>query len=255
MPDWICTWPKIKDHDRPLIWRAVDCLPSARSGRWLYPVRYADGAQEPFPHPATEVHFHAPGSTSSQGYGGRKMDFTLDDGSVEHTQGPWHGSAESLLQDTGVDMQDKYLTFCVIGTGHERNPERVTGVLHQDVDYVVSEFDRPQKLAQQYADRLRKSVYLWAATAGGGRMCWVRPTELEAAADELFRTRGHKMAHCAVATRLAAEGFEVQARLHGTSDWSDQKRVTLASDSMLFVPVGYTLNCFDVVAMPPTQEV
>jgi len=68
-------------------------------------------------NPADNI--YVSGGKNSDGFGGRTLSFTLEDGTVEELRGPWHTNSDDLFVHTGIDLRAKYLTFVVIGKGRK----------------------------------------------------------------------------------------------------------------------------------------
>lgn len=113
-----------------------------------------------------------------KGYGGSTLDFKLSDGSVESVKGPWHSNADSLFADTGIDLRDKYLTFGVISMGRE-HPDGLKflmkDVIYLDEDWTIGPYERVNLLAQEMANQLLTSVFVYVAGQGGSSCGRVEP--------------------------------------------------------------------------------
>ncbi len=42
-----------------------------------------------------------------EGFGGRTLEFTLEDGTKHKVKGPWHSNTNSLFERTGIDLRSK----------------------------------------------------------------------------------------------------------------------------------------------------
>lgn len=73
-------------------------------------------------------------------------------------------------------LKGQYYTYCVIAeevTSH--NPTTLDGILHEDWGWSLGEFERPEKLAQKFANELGKKVYLAKRSSGGGMYGYIQP--------------------------------------------------------------------------------
>lgn len=105
----------------------------------------------------------------SQGFGGATLTFPLVDGTSISLKGPWHTTAGSLYENTGVDVRDKHYTFCLIALKREGYPTVYRDIVYIDKDPVLGDYHRKEveDLAQQYADELGQYVYFYKSTKGG----------------------------------------------------------------------------------------
>jgi hypothetical protein len=146
-----------------------------KSGRgWLYPVNSS--------HPADNIYCtnSADWKKCGEGFGGSTIKLPLvdePDNALFLLKGGWHSNSVSLLYDTGVDITDKNLTRCVISLKQEGGFGEyvLDDILVEENVWVVSEFDRPNKLAKEYANKLGKKVFLYFQSLGGGSFGWVQP--------------------------------------------------------------------------------
>jgi len=147
-----------------------------KSGRiWLYAVQ---------PNSADNIYVSASpnelqaGYNGFQGFGGQVLKFRLDDESFIELKAPWKSNADSLLEDTGVDLRDKFVTFGVVGrdcsvTANGR--EIIRDIVYIDELITIGEFDRIEKIAQQIANELHKSVAYYSRSHGGSTQGWKAP--------------------------------------------------------------------------------
>ena len=106
-------------------------------------------------NPAQWVHYHNPKDTRSDGYGGRTLTFSLEDGTVYHARGPWHTNADSLFKDTGLDIRNTHLTFVVLSKAvdHDEQYNRImVDVVHIDEKPTEGSFDRYKELARLHPE-------------------------------------------------------------------------------------------------------
>jgi hypothetical protein len=139
------------------VYRKVEC----KRGVWLVAVQ---------PNAAENVYFHNPRDTKSQGFGGRTLSFPLEDGTVYEAKGPWHGNADSLFNDTGVDVRNTHYTFVVLAMERDGWPTVLRDVVYKDAAPVLGRFDRYKELMRQYPQAMQ-----YYSQSSGGSSCG--PTE------------------------------------------------------------------------------
>jgi hypothetical protein len=119
------------------------------------------------------------GGKGSKGFGGRTLTFELIDGTKVDFIGPWATNADHLLADTGIDNRDKIYTKGIISLEKEYSeydkPEIHRNILHVDDDYVLGYFHRLDDLAQNFANKLNKKVYVSYIHMEGGYGGWQDP--------------------------------------------------------------------------------
>lgn len=120
------------------------------------------------------------GGKNSQGMGGATCPFLLESGETVNIQGPWKTGADGLFGETGYDAREKYTSQGIIALGKEYGspwpaPDLFTDVLHHDKESVIGAFDRIENMAQEYANKLGKKVWMSVVTAGGGHAGWKDP--------------------------------------------------------------------------------
>tara|TARA_R110000782_G_scaffold270483_1_gene371773 strand:- start:5766 stop:6302 length:537 start_codon:yes stop_codon:yes gene_type:complete len=111
---------------------------------------------------------------NKEGFGGRELQFELEDGTVDIVIGPWQGAASSMKQETGVDITNKHLMSFVVcekykyAEGHYQNGECIN-VLHGAFNECM-DFDDPRNIARKIAMEREDldSVYLVQVSSGGG---------------------------------------------------------------------------------------
>jgi hypothetical protein len=124
---------------------------------------------------------NTPGYKGFKGFGGRTLQFELEDGTVDHIQGPWHSNSDSLFEDTGVDVRDQHVTFGVISRDFKSDPDDPWGdgimvdVLYIDEEPNKGSFDRIDKLAEEYAEREGKQIMYYRESKGGSCRGPVKP--------------------------------------------------------------------------------
>lgn len=128
---------------------------------WLYAVNCD--------HPAETVHFHDPEDKHSDGYAGNTLHFVLEDGTVYDAKGPWHSNSDAMFEKTGVDIRNTYRTFgCVaLRRKYENHISKFIDVLHLDKESTLGTFDRLEKIALDWADKLGHPVACYRESRGG----------------------------------------------------------------------------------------
>jgi hypothetical protein len=105
------------------------------------------------------------------GFGGAEFEFTLADGSVFKSKGPWKSGSEGLLEETGVDLTKLHLTRGIVALRREPGSygqaDIYFDVLHVDEVPVVGLFNRIDFLAQTLANELGREV-CWSTVSNGG---------------------------------------------------------------------------------------
>jgi hypothetical protein len=134
------------------------------------------------PNEGDNIYFARNNKKYSDGFAGSTLDFELEDGSIDHVQGPWHSNSRSLLADTGYDTTHKHITRGIIALDAEPIPGKYMSTRHEDVLYydeepVVGDFERITILARDFANKLGKSVYAAQISNGGGSAEWIKPKE------------------------------------------------------------------------------
>lgn len=125
----------------------------------------------------------------SDGYGGRVIEFLLEDGSVAKAKGPWHSNADSLFEDTGVDLRNTLWTFIVIGRGMDGWPTVVRDVVYQDPPKgKIGNFDRWQEVVRSLvADGIVKDgekLFYYSQSRGGSSAGMVHWNEVNSTTDK-----------------------------------------------------------------------
>ena len=120
------------------------------------------------PEAGENCYFHDPADTGSQGFGGSTLHFTLTDGSVYAAKGPWHGGADGVFRDTGVDVRNTYYTFVVLGMARDHHGSGYGRTIIRDVVYkdkapVLGSFDRYKELIKAHPQAL---VYYMRSKGG-----------------------------------------------------------------------------------------
>ena len=137
-------------------------------GLWFYPANERNPADNVF---FGNPNWGKPGHRRSNGFGGSILEFTLDDFSTIKIAGPWHGNADSMFVDTGLDLRDKHLTWGIVAKTKLESgwnqPLLYKDVLHLDTEPVVGTFDRIEDLAKKFVKELGCVVYYHRESCGG----------------------------------------------------------------------------------------
>lgn len=118
------------------------------------------------------------GGPNSDGFGGRTLTFPLVDDTEVKLKGPWHTNADSLFQDTGVDVRDRHYTFVVISRSRELGEHYesiMIDVLYKDDAPQLGSFHRGDLLARNWANQIGASVFLYSQSKGGSSCSQVKP--------------------------------------------------------------------------------
>ena len=125
-------------------------------------------------------HIYADGGKGSEGFGGRTLEFDIDDGSTLSLIGPWKSNSDHLFAETGHDVRHLHLSMGIISL-HQEPFNYHTGfyinVLHRDHGFEIGPFDRIEQLALGYAAAYRHPTYFAVRTLGGGMARHIEMTE------------------------------------------------------------------------------
>lgn len=125
---------------------------------WLIPTNCEDAAGE--------IHVE---TTNHRGYGGARIRFPLEDGSIYEAHGPWHSNADSLYRDTGIDFRNQHRTFVVLA--RERTYEDGVSIL-KGIEYIdppegkIGAFNRYEELAKLYPN----ARHFYSVSRGGSSL-------------------------------------------------------------------------------------
>ena len=134
---------------------------------WLVPINISN--------PGDYVHVYQP--RDQEGFGGKIVDFMLEDGTITSYLGPWHSNAEALFIATGYDVRDKHLTYVVISRNRDLTGYNTTlqDVIYNDTIPQIGLYDRGQRLAQQIANETNEPLYFYTRSTGGSHCGKVEP--------------------------------------------------------------------------------
>lgn len=128
--------------------------------------------------PNAGEHVYVEGGPNSRGFAGREISFELVDGTILVLKGPWK-TTEGLFKDTGIDVSDKFSTFCVIAKSRRYVNGRLVmvDVLYKDDEPKLGFYGRPEirEMAKRFATELGHSVQYHYDTRGGGCTAPVDP--------------------------------------------------------------------------------
>ena len=125
-----------------------------------------------------------PGNTTGKGggygFGGAIISFTCDDGEQFDAHGPWHSNAESLFDDTGLDVRHLHLTRVTVCERREFEEGSYKSVPAGEIYYreevpAMGTFHRGKGIAQALADLYGKTVMLLSESNGGSSFGPVAP--------------------------------------------------------------------------------
>ena len=137
---------------------------------WFYPANWDNPADQILC--TNSENWDEPG----EGFGGSTLNLQLVNGETFELKGGWHSNGDSLLADTGISLKSQYYTYCVIAEEvMSHNPLTLDKVLYEDLGWSLGEFERPEKLAQKFANELGKEVYLAKRSSGGGMYGYIQP--------------------------------------------------------------------------------
>jgi len=125
------------------------------------------------PNPADNIYVSGSSDDISKGFGGRTLSFTLEDGTIEKLNAPWHTNSGDLFNHTGIDLRGKHLTFVVVSKERktiqtERGyTTKMVDVLYEDDTPIIGKFERGEIIAQKIADELQQAVYCYIESQGG----------------------------------------------------------------------------------------
>jgi hypothetical protein len=143
---------------------------------WLY-------AEQP--NAADNVYYHDANSKDSRGFAGRSITFPLVIGGSIELQGPWHSTAEALLNSTNIDITDTYLHQVIVAMHmkHEQFDGEygpiflpvLRGIFHVDEKPVIGRSNRGNEIARGIANTIGKTVRLYVRTSSGSLLSWEDP--------------------------------------------------------------------------------
>jgi hypothetical protein len=128
---------------------------------------------------AAAENVYVEGGPNSDGFAGATLTFPLANGGELRLKGPWHGNAQALYEDTGVDVRNTHRTFVVISRDleHQGNKTVMVDVLYQDEVPTLGSFHRGDTIARDMARKLGESVVRFSQSSGGSCTGLVRPDD------------------------------------------------------------------------------
>jgi len=127
-------------------------------------------------------HLYMQGGVGSDGFGGVKLEFDITNGDSITLKGAWKVGAESLYQDTDIDVRNLYFGTVVIGRGIERPKPYTTivkDVVFQETGLGSFPWPRAEEKAQELANELGEKLYYYGESEGGASSHFVEPEEVE----------------------------------------------------------------------------
>lgn len=131
-------------------------------------------------------------NNDKHGFGGSELNFPLKDGAVDVVKGPWHGNADSLYSDTGIDIRHLHYTQGIISEGRDSTgaPSYFTimrEVLYRDFVPIMGSFHRVVEMAMNMAKKMDKELYCYSESRGGSSCGLVYPDQIN-----VYGKRGKK---------------------------------------------------------------
>lgn len=128
---------------------------------------------------AAAENIYVEGGPNSDGFGGATLTFPIEEGEPVVLKGPWHANADSLFQDTGIDVRDRHRTFVVVAKDrhYENGRTILTGILHKDPEPQLGSFHRGDLIAREIARKLDCPVILYSQSSGGSSCGPVKPDD------------------------------------------------------------------------------
>jgi len=132
-------------------------------------------------NPADNI--YVSGDKNSDGFGGRTLSFTLENGTIEELRGPWQTNSDDLYNNTGVDLRGKHLTFVVIGKDRKSIQTKqgyvtkMIDILYKDDKPIIGKFERGKIIAQKLANKLKQTIYCYSQSQGGSSNSPIEPKE------------------------------------------------------------------------------
>lgn len=169
---WLPRWPPNTQpsftYGRPTFVTHV-----GNSGRtWLVP------AITVLPNRADHIYVtaYADPKKAGEGFGGATLFMPLISGRTFALRGGWHTRADTLYDDTNIDVRNSRLTYGAVAlhrsytTGME-----LVGLLYADKSPQLGYDDRIIKIAQKIANERNEPVFYSYLSAGGGSSAQIKP--------------------------------------------------------------------------------
>ena len=145
----------------------------ASGRRWLVAIQ---------PNEGDNIYSESLNPESSDGFGGRTIEFKLENGDTISLKGPWFSNSDSLYEDTGYDCRNKHSTYGIIAEERktdDKGNDLYGNILHRDAGWTLGNFERIKELAQKYADKMGKTIVYAVKSTGGGCSSYVAPAKGE----------------------------------------------------------------------------
>lgn len=101
------------------------------------------------------------------GFAGSTLKLPLLNGDYFELKGGWHTRAAHLLEQTGIDVTNQFLTWGAVGEKRTGYMD-LMGIHYADKVPTMGQFNRIETIAQAMANVLFKSVYYSVHSMGGG---------------------------------------------------------------------------------------
>jgi hypothetical protein len=170
---------------RPKTWRTIE---SAKGHTYIIPTDVLNIADH------VHVDTHDP---KSDGYGGRTLEFELENGEIYMAKGPWHSSG-SVLLDVGLDVRDLHMTMLTLWSTKKEEvthkgyiTDEETGkltwtdvtrtidvkdeIIYEEKLPVLGMFMRGERVAAAYAKATGKTIYYRSESYGGASQQLITP--------------------------------------------------------------------------------
>jgi hypothetical protein len=139
-----------------------------KSGRaWFYPSELDNCAD--YIYCTDSADWNKAGS----GFGGASIPLQMRDGTRFELKGGWHSNDEAFLEDTGIDIRDKHMTFVIVAK--DRADGAMIDVVYYDEAPQIGLFNRAEKTALNMAKEINEPLYYFSRSAGGSISARVYP--------------------------------------------------------------------------------
>ena len=123
-------------------------------------------------------------NNDKHGFGGSDLKFLLKNGTVDIVKGPWHGNADSLFSDTGIDVRNLHYIQGIISEGRSStgSPSYYTimkHVLYRDEKPIMGNFHRVTFMAMEMAKKMDKRLYCYSESRGGSSCGLIYPDQID----------------------------------------------------------------------------
>lgn len=141
-------------------------------GRKLRKVRYGNSGYAYYypvdcPNPADYIYCT---TSNKEGMGGATLKLTLEDGTIEDVQAPWHSNSGALYKATGVDIRDKSLVTYIIAKTRIPQDSYQDYVFEDVLEHkqdILCKFELPKQRLEALLEEHKCDLYLLSKTSGG----------------------------------------------------------------------------------------